>query len=220
MKRLIFLIVFSVTCVGFIYYTNVQKGSKDLPVINPVDVSEEMVDPELLRLGYGHRIGHFRFIDQDSNLFTDKDLKGKVYVAEYFFSTCKTICPAMNGQMRRIQRAYVSEPKFAMVSFTVDPENDTPHRLKDYALMHEANTKQWHFLTGSKEKLYRLARRSFFVLKPAEAQNQGDVGSDFIHTNNFVLVDKHRRIRGYYDGTSPMEVGHLIEDIALLLKEK
>ena len=106
-----------------------------------------------------------------------------------------------------------------MLSFTVDPENDTPAQLKRYAQLHKANPKTWHFLTGSKEQLYRLARKSFFVLKPAEVANQGDVGSDFIHTNNFVLVDKQRRIRGYYDGTSPADVDRLITDAKMLLEE-
>lgn len=220
MKRLLFLGIFSFGCILVIYLNNLPEKKKELPVINPIDVNEEMVDPELVRLGYGHKIGHFSFLDQDSNTFSDKQLSGKVYVAEYFFTTCKTICPKMNGQMCRIQEALKNEKDFAIVSFTVDPETDTPHQLKNYANMHQANAQKWHFLTGKKEQLYRLARTSFFVLKPAEAVNQGDVGSDFIHTNNFVLVDRQRRIRGYYDGTSSTDVDRLISDAKLLLQEK
>jgi protein SCO1/2 len=218
-QRLLFLIVFSVIGIAFTYYMIQPEVKEELPVVNPVDVPEEMVDPELLRLGNGHRIGAFSFLDQNGNTFTHKQVEGKVFVAEYFFTTCKTICPVMNGQMTRVQRAFSGNDKLEILSFTVDPEVDNPKALSAYAAMHEADANQWHFLTGSKKALYRLARKSFFLLKPAEAENQGDVGSDFIHTNNFVLVDQQMRIRGYYDGTSPKEVDQLIHDISLLLNE-
>ncbi|MEY4603286.1 MAG: hypothetical protein RIT43_578 [Bacteroidota bacterium] len=219
MKRILFLLLFSAIFIGIIYYTNLSDTKKQLPVINPIDVNKEMVDPELLRLGYGHRIAHFELTDQDSNTINEKVIKNKIYVAEYFFTTCRTICPLMNTQMTRVQNAFSKERDVHLLSFTVDPEHDTPAVLKKYAVAHGAISGKWHFLTGSKKDLYTLARKSFFVLKPAEAVNQGDVGSDFIHTNNFVLVDKHRRIRGYYDGTSVSEVDQLIEDIRILLEE-
>jgi protein SCO1/2 len=123
----------------------------------------------------------------------------------------------MNAQMQRVQEAMKTEREFAILSFTVDPEVDTVEQLNRYATAHNANPKQWHFLTGEKKNLYRLARRSFFVLKPAEVKNQGDVGSDFIHTNHFVLVDQLSRIRGYYDGTNEQEVNALILDAQQLL---
>ena len=219
MKRILFLLLFSTVFIGIIYYSNVSDNPKKLPVINPIDVNKEMVDPELLRLGYGHRIAHFRLTDQDGNSFSDKPLENKIYVAEYFFTTCRTICPLMNTQMARVQNAFSKETDVHLLSFTVDPEYDTPSVLKKYAYDHGAISGKWHFLTGSKKDLYTLARKSFFVLKPAEAINQGDVGSDFIHTNNFVLVDKQRRIRGYYDGTSAAAVDQLIVDIRILLNE-
>jgi protein SCO1/2 len=220
MKRIVFLVGFSFACIFLIYFFNQPEEVKSLPVINPIDVNEEMVDPELLRIGYGHKVGAFSFLDQNNKRFTDKSINGKVVVAEYFFTSCGTICPKMNVQMKRVHKAFQKDRRFSILSFTVDPANDTPEQLKKYADSHDASDNSWHFLTGKKEDLYALARKSFFVLKPAEALNQGDVGSDFIHTNNFVLVDKFRRIRGYYDGTSPKEVDHLIEDIALLLEEK
>jgi len=193
---------------------------KPLPVINPVDVPEEMVDHDLLRKGLGHTISDFSFTDQNNKPFGLKDVKGKVFVAEYFFTNCGTICPRMTAQMERVQKQFKGNDQFAILSFTVDPENDTVARMKEYAGMHGADDRQWHFLTGKQEDLYRAARRSFFVLKPAEAQNQGDVGSDFIHTNNFVLIDRQQRIRGYYDGTSEKEVNTLMKDIDRLLTEK
>ncbi len=204
--------------VTVIYLTN-RPEEKPLPVINPVDLNDEMVDPELLRVGYGHTIGKFSFQDQDGNTVTQEDVRGKVYVVEYFFTTCGTICPKMNKQMQRVHKAYKGNKNVNILSFTVDPKTDTVEQMKRYATQHGADASQWHFLTGNKDSLYRLARTSFFVLKPAEAENQGDVGSDFIHTNNFVLVDKQMRIRGYYDGTSAKEVDKLIHDIDHLLNE-
>jgi protein SCO1/2 len=219
MKRILFLAIFFIIGVTITYFMIVPKKEKPLPIINPVDLSEEMVDPELLRVGYGHTIGDFSFKDQTGKLFTQKQLKGKVFVAEYFFTTCGTICPKMNVQMQRVQEAFNSNYKVQILSFTVNPAVDTVEQMQRYANEHSADAKQWHFLTGEKDKLYDLARKSFFVLKPAEAENQGDVGSDFIHTNNFVLVDQKMRIRGYYDGTSIKEVDKLIHDIEHLLEE-
>lgn len=220
MKRILFLVVFFILGVTITYFMIKPSKEKSLPVINPVDVKKEMVDPELLRIGYGHKIGNFSFLNQDGKVVTQQDVKGKVFVAEYFFTTCGTICPIMNVQMQRVHKVYQANNNVRILSFTVDPKVDTVAQMKRYAVAHGADAKSWFFLTGTQEKLYELARKSFFVLKPAETENQGDVGSDFIHTNNFVLVDKEMRIRGYYDGTNPKEVDELIGDIALLVKEK
>ncbi|MFM7644030.1 MAG: SCO family protein [Sphingomonadales bacterium] len=220
MKRLLFigLLLLVVLPIGY-YYLNPSRHEQPLPVINPVDVQEEMVDPEMLRIGKGHRVGTFRFENQDSQWISQKDMMGKVSVVEYFFTSCKSICPIMNTQMQRVQRKFANQPQVGIFSFTVDPEIDTVAQMKRYATAHQAKVGQWHFLTGAKSELYRLARRSFFVLKPAEAQNLGDAGSDFIHTNNFVLVDKQLRIRGYYDGTNPKEVDRLLIHMQQLLDE-
>jgi protein SCO1/2 len=218
MKRLFAIALILVVGVFVAYYFS-QPKEKPLPIINPIDLNEEMVDPELLRIGQGHTIGSFSFRDQNGRKITDKSVKGKVYVVEYFFTTCGTICPKMNMQMQRVQGAYKGDNRIKILSFTVDPDTDSVEQMKRYAQQHGANDQQWHFLTGEKADLYALARKSFFVLKPAEAENQGDVGSDFIHTNNFVLVDQRMRIRGYYDGTSTEEVDKLIRDMQRLLEE-
>lgn len=220
MNRFVFLAIFIVIGVSITYYY-IQPKEKELGVINPVDLLPEMVDESMLleRKGYGHTIGEFSFKNQNGDTITQADVDGKIYVAEYFFTTCGSICPIMNKQMQRVQKAYMREQDLKILSFTVDPDVDTVEQMKRYAVEHEANDEQWHFLTGSKEELYSLARKSFFVLKPAEAENLGDAGSDFIHTNNFVLVDRQRRIRGYYDGTSTAGVDSLIYDINRLLKE-
>ena len=219
MKRVLFLIILFAICIPVGYFLIKPKEQKDLPIINPIDLQEEMVDPEMLRIGQGHTIGDFSFKNQDNKTINQNDIEGKVFVAEYFFTTCKSICPIMNEQMQRVQKAIKGNSNVKILSFTVDPETDTVAQMKRYANSHNVVKGQWHFLTGKKEDLYRLARKSFFVLKPAEAANQGDVGSDFIHTNNFVLVDQKKRIRGYYDGTSSKEVTQLISDIKILLEE-
>jgi len=200
----------------------IQPKEKTLPVINPIDLKSEMVDPSILmeRKGYGHTIGAFSFFNQKGEIISEKDVNGKVYVAEYFFTTCKSICPIMNSQMKRVQKVFSDREDFKILSFTVDPETDSVAQMKRYADRHGAINNQWYFLTGDKSKLYDLARKSFFVLKPAEAENLGDAGSDFIHTNNFVLVDRKSRIRGYYDGTSSGGVDSLIHDISRVLKER
>ncbi|MES2556742.1 MAG: SCO family protein [Bacteroidota bacterium] len=217
--RVAIILVIALAGIITAYLITKPSDEKPLPVINPVDLNAEMVDPDLVRQGFGHKIGDFSFTDQTNKAFGLKDLKGKVFVAEYFFSTCATICPKMTAQMERVHNHFKQNNQVAILSFTVDPETDSVARLAEYAQLHHADSKQWHFLTGKKEKLYEVARRSFFVLKPAAVENQGDVGSDFIHTNNFVLVDQQLRIRGYYDGTSEKEVGRLMKDMEQLLAE-
>lgn len=219
MKRIFFLALLLLVCIPIAYHFTSSKKEKPLPIINPIDVNEEMVDPEMLRLGIGHHIGAFSFQNQDAKVISTKDMKGKIAVVEYFFTTCKSICPIMNMNMQRVNEAFKNENDVRIFSFTVDPETDDVPQMKKYATSHQATSGKWHFLTGEKADLYALARKSFFVLKPAEAQNLGDAGSDFIHTNNFVLVDKQLRIRGYYDGTSEKEVNQLISDIKRLQKE-
>lgn len=219
MKRFIPLAIVLVVGFSFVYYY-MQPKEKPLPIINPTDVNEEMVDPDLLRVGHGHKIGEFAFKNQYNQTISNSDVEGKVYVAEYFFTTCKSICPVMNKEMQRVYKTYKGEDDFMILSYSVDPLTDTVEQMKRYADEHEVKDDgKWHFLTGDKTELYNLARKSYFVLKPAEAENLGDAGSDFIHTNNFVLVDRKARIRGYYDGTNPEEVDQMIHDIKHLLED-
>jgi len=219
MKRILILaaVLFTAILIGYLITPKVKKT---LPIINPIDLKAEMVDPELLRVGNGHTIAEFSFQNQLGKITTDKDVSGKVFVVEYFFTTCGTICPKMNIQMQRVQKAYLGNENFKILSFTVNPEVDSVAQMKRYADSHGAKSNQWFFLTGDKNKLYEMARKSFFVLKPQEAQNLGGVESDFIHTNNFVLIDRKMRIRGYYEGTVPHAVDQLIDDVQLLLKEE
>jgi protein SCO1/2 len=216
-RVLLFAALVIVAIISAYVMTLNQQVERTLPIIQPKDVKKEMVDPELLQIGIGHRIGAFSLLNQYGETISLEQVKGKVFVAEYFFTTCGTICPRMTEQMTRVQEKFRGNDAVKILSFTVNPDYDTVQVLLEYAQKYGAEKDQWHFLTGTKEELYGLARKSFFVLKPAEAMNLGDAGSDFIHTNNFVLVDQELRIRGYYDGTSVSEVNELMEDIELLL---
>ena len=220
MKLRIYLLLFIAAICFVVAYTSFSEKNKknqSLPILNPIDLKNELVDSSLQRKGYGHQIQSFEFLNQYGNTITNKDVENSVYVVEYFFTTCSTICPKMNTQMKVLQKKFKGEKNFKILSFTVQPEIDSVPILKQYAEEYGAENGQWHFLTGEKKKLYALARKSFFLLKPAEAQNLGDANSDFIHTNNFVLIDKNKRIRGYYDGTSAKEVEKLARDIQKLL---
>ncbi|MBU2020134.1 MAG: SCO family protein [Bacteroidetes bacterium] len=215
MRKFFWLFLVFLVCIPVAYYF-IKPKPKPLPIINPVDVVENTVDPELLRMGQGHVIGSFQFLNQKGQKVSDTDFSNKIWVVEYFFTRCGSICPQMNVQMQRIQKSIFPSNEVQLLSFTVDPENDVPDVLDVYAEKHNAKLEYWQFLTGPKESIYKVARKYFFLLKPAETANAGDAGTDFIHTNNFVLIDKKRRIRGYYDGTSVEEVDQLILDIEKL----
>jgi protein SCO1/2 len=162
-----------------------------------------------------HTVPDFHFTDQDGKIVTQKDFDGSIYVTDFFFTTCHSICPVMSDQMERVYNKYKNNPEVKFLSHTVDPEIDSVEQLKAYALKHNAQSGQWHFVTGEKAELYGIARKGYFL----DAQ-EGDGGpDDFIHTQNFALIDKDKRIRGYYDGIDSSDVDQLIKDIELLLKE-
>ena len=219
--RYLFLLIFFVFLVALGTYILSPRGADDKPpgVLNPNDVNPELVDSLLHGIGHGHKIQNFEFVNQFGESITHKTVQGKVYVADYFFTTCGSICPIMTGQMKRVQAAFLNNDDFLILSHTVWPEVDSVPQMLSYAKEKGVIKGKWHLLTGDKEKLYDLARKSYFVLKPAEAEDVGDGNSDFIHTNNFVLVDRKRQIRGYYDGTDSTEVSKLIKDVELLLRE-
>ncbi len=162
-----------------------------------------------------HSIPPFKFVNQYNEVVTDKTVSGKVYVTDYFFTTCQSICPVMSTQLERVYKEYSNGNDFMILSHTVDPETDSVAQLLSYAKLHGATDKKWLFLTGDKKHLYEIARKGYLL--NAEEGNGG--AEDFIHTQNFALMDKERHIRGFYDGTDSLEVNRLILDIKLLLAE-
>ncbi|MFI5149900.1 MAG: SCO family protein [Bacteroidia bacterium] len=160
-----------------------------------------------------HTVGTFTLTNQLGKVITDKDLKGKIYVADYFFANCRSICPKMSSQLERVQARFKNEPDFMILSHTVDPARDTVAALERYAGMHGADPKKWFFLTGDKKQLYDLARHSYLV-----TATEGNGGAeDFVHTEQFALVDKEKHLRGFYDGTDSAKVTQLIRDAEQLL---
>jgi protein SCO1/2 len=162
-----------------------------------------------------HFIPDFEFTNQFNEKVTQQTLKNKIYVTEYFFTTCQSICPVMNTNLERVYKEFKDKPEFMIVSHTVDPEMDTVPVLMEYAKKHGVVSKKWLFLTGEKPKLYDIARKGY-LLNAEEGTGDAD---DFIHTQNFALIDKEKHIRGFYDGTDSLEINRLIQDVKLLLKE-
>lgn len=166
----------------------------------------------------GHHVEDFSFTNQDGKIITNKDLDGKIYVVEYFFTTCEGICPKMNDNMAKVYEAFRGQNDVAILSHTVDPETDTVEQLKRYSLKFDADASQWNFVTGTKAALYNMAINSYLVTA-VEDTNHKEVLPDFIHSEKFVLVDKEKHIRGSYDGTNASDVKKLISDILELRKE-
>jgi len=162
-----------------------------------------------------HQIPSFRFLNQDSVFVSQKDIEGKVYVADFFFTTCPTICPKMKTQMLRIYERYKDRDEVRIISHSIDPDFDTPNVLKDYAARLQVKAPKWNFLTGDKAALYTLGQKSYMV----SAQEDPNEAGGFVHSGAFILVDKNRHVRGIYDGTVEAEVNHLLEDMEILLKE-
>ncbi len=160
-----------------------------------------------------HSIPSFRFLNQDGKYITDKDLYGKMYVANFFFTTCKSICPAMSAQLIRVQERFKDMDDVQILSHTVDPENDSVEVLKEYSKNHIAINTKWNFVTGNKKELYDIAQNGYLVNALEAGENAEEA---FIHSELFILIDKEKHIRAIYDGTSTADVNKLIEDINTL----
>jgi len=218
------ILVTGMIVAGFInkyYYSDEYRNPNNkLKVINPSDVNSNLVDSSIAHVKEGHTIGDFSFTNQLGNQITQEDTKGKIYVTDFFFTTCGGICPKMTGQLKRVQDEFSTDPDFLILSHTVNPSIDTVAKMKAYAERFGADDTKWWFLTGSKEELYLMARKSYLVVPdPADPDFEHGDESDFIHTENFVLIDPDKRIRGMYDGTNPDEVSEMIQDIYDLKKE-
>ncbi|WP_100611182.1 SCO family protein [Confluentibacter lentus] len=213
----IFAIVFgiiSIIIVTIIYDTlNVYKP---LPVYQPEMVNSELVDSTIQSKRKYHKIADFKLINQNGKTITQDDYQNKIYVADFFFTTCQTICPIMTSHMADVQKEIMDDNEVMLLSHTVTPEIDTVEQLKRYAKEKGVNDAKWNLVTGDKKHIYELARKSYLAVK-----SNGDGGPfDMIHTENFMLIDKKKQIRGFYDGTKPEDIERLLDDIKILKKEK
>lgn len=209
----IFLFVLSAIIISIIY--SILKPERKLPVYQPDMVNAELVDSTVRERRKYHTVDDFKLVNQNGDTITQDFYKGKIYVADFFFTTCQTICPIMTDHMLKIQERTKNDPEILLLSHSVIPVADSVPQLKKYAIEKGVIDSKWNLVTGDKKQIYDLARKSYLA-----AKSDGDAGPfDMIHTENFVLVDKQSRIRGFYDGTDPEAIEKLLTDIEVLKKQ-
>ena len=201
-----------ILCLTTFMYSCGQSSEQQLPVYNPSDFNQALVDKSLRKTNKDHRVADFNLINQNGKTITQDDYQDKIYVTDFFFTSCKTICPVMTGNMAKVQEVFLNNNDVMFLSLSVTPDIDSIPKLREYATKKGVIDSKWNVTTGEKKHIYDLARKSYFAVV-----EQGDGGlQDFIHTPNFILVDKKKRIRGIYDGTDTKEIKRLIKDIYIL----
>jgi protein SCO1/2 len=194
-----------------------EPSPSQIPFYNEADFTPYFLTEVAAEKQITHRISSFEFYNQDSSLVKSTSLDGKIYVANFIFTTCNNICPDMISQMKRIEKAFLGNSQVAYLSFSVTPWIDDVKTLKKYSELNQISSPQWSLLTGDKEAIYTLARKSFFA---EESIGFTKDSNEFLHTEHFILVDQKGRIRGIYNGTLPLDADQCIEDIRALLAEK
>jgi protein SCO1/2 len=211
-----FLLVFiAVSITIFLGILYLQTPEKSLKIFSPRDVNPELVDTTVQHIGYNHTIADFAFTNQNGEVVTQENYKDKIYVADFFFTTCPTICPKMTDNMLWLQEKIKNFPEVMLLSHSVTPDIDSVSVLKEYALEKGVIDSKWNLVTGNKKDIYYIARKSYLAVKTGKPEDLYDM----VHTENFILVDQKRRIRGFYDGTNLDDIKKLYEDI-LYLKDK
>ena len=213
LPAIIIFVVFSAIALTVFYH--LLSVDKRLPIYSPSDVNPKLVDASVKHIQSNHKIANFSLTNQNGETITNKNYEGKIYVADFFFTSCKTICIAMAYNMSELQAHYKDDTDIMFLSHSVTPVLDSVPVLKAYADNKGVINGKWNVTTGSKKHIYELARKSYFAVLD---EGNGDE-DDFIHTEQFVLVDKDRRIRGYYDGTEKEDMKKIIADITLLKEE-
>ena len=206
------LVLLGISAVIIYLFYNALQPQKTLKVYSPSMVNEELVAQEIQHIRKYHTIADFSLTNQNGKTITQADYNGKIYIADFFFTTCPTICPIMTKNMAAIQAKIIDDPEVLLLSHSVTPQRDSVPQLKKYALEKGVIDTKWNLVTGPKKDIYELARKSYLAVK-----TDGDGGPfDMIHTENFILVDKEKRIRGYYDGTKEEDIEKLLEDLEIL----
>lgn len=206
-------VVFSILTMSVFY--KALKPKKTLPIYNPAMVNPEMVDSTVQYISKYHTVANFEFTNQNGKKVTQNDYKGKIFVADFFFTTCGSICPKMTTNLVQVQKAFINNPKVMLLSHTVMPDTDTVEVLKQYAIKNGVVDTKWNLVTGTKKDIYTMARKSYLAVK----QGKPDEFYDMVHTENFVLIDTKMQVRGFYDGTKQEDILKLIEDINWLCKQ-
>ena len=200
----LFVITLTISC---------QQSDRQLPIYNPANLNPKLVDKSIQSVSKNHTVADFSLTNQNGETITQDDYKDKIYVTDFFFTRCKTICPIMTNNMEKLQSTFLQDDDIKFLSLSVTPEIDSISVLREYATTKGVIDSKWNVTTGNKKHIYNLARKSYFAVV-----DQGDGGlQDFIHTTHFILVDKKKQIRGIYDGTNDEEIQRLISDIKILL---
>lgn len=206
------MVLFGLSIVIIYLFYNALQPQQILPVYSPAMVNSELVPEEIQHIRKYHTIADFSLTNQNGEEVTQEDYKDRIYIADFFFTTCPTICPIMTKNMAVIQNELQDDQEVLLLSHSVTPEIDSVEQLKKYALEKGVDDKKWNLVTGDKKEIYELARKSYLAVK-----TDGNGGPfDMIHTENFILVDKERRIRGFYDGTKTEDIEKLMEDLEIL----
>ena len=189
----------------------ILKPVEVLPVYQPAEVNEKLVDSSIIHVAKYHKISDFKLTNQNGKEITQANYKDKIYVADFFFTTCQDICPVMTKNMYQLQEELKNDNQILLLSHTVIPEVDTVEQLKEYAIENNVDDSKWNLVTGDKKQIYELARKSYLAV---EDSNYSEY--DMIHTENFMLIDKEKQIRGFYDGTNSEDINRLLKDIEIL----
>ena len=203
--------VFSIIAINIFY--SILKPKETLPIYQPAQVNAKLVDTSIAYKIKYHTISDFSLINQNGDTITEAFYDDKIYVADFFFTTCQSICPIMTKNMKEVQDKLINDKEILLLSHSVTPEIDSVEQLKRYAISHQINDDKWNLVTGDKKQIYNLARKSYLAVE------DNPIGEyDMIHTENFILIDKKNQIRGFYDGTLELEIARLLDDIEILKK--
>ena len=189
----------------------ILKPIEVLPIYQPAEVNEKLVDSSIIHVAKYHKISDFKLTNQNGKEITQANYKDKIYVADFFFTTCQDICPVMTKNMYQLQEELKNDNEILLLSHTVIPEVDTVEKLKEYAIENNIDDSKWNLVTGDKKQIYELARKFYLAVEDSNFNE-----FDMIHTENFMLIDKEKQIRGFYDGTNSQEINRLLKDIEIL----
>lgn len=203
--------VFSIIAISIFY--SILKPKEILPIYQPAQVNAKLVDTSIAYKIKYHTISDFSLINQNGDTITGAFYDDKIYVADFFFTTCQSICPIMTKNMKEVQDKLINDKEILLLSHSVTPEIDSVEQLKRYAISNQINDDKWNLVTGDKKQIYNLARKSYLAVEDDPLGNY-----DMIHTENFMLIDKKKQIRGFYDGTLESEIIRLLDDIEILKK--
>ena len=213
--RLFITTMFLISAAAVIMFYNVLKPQEKLPIYQPNMVKFQLVDSTIQHIKRFHKISSFELVNQNNQTVTNEFYDGKIYIADFFFTTCPGICPIMKDNMIDLQEKFLDDDQVYLLSHTVTPEIDSVSVLKDYSIEKGVLDYKWNMVTGDKKQIYELARKSYLVAEDIETSSEYDM----IHTENFVLIDPERRIRGFYDGTDKESIKQLVKDVYILKQE-